>query len=767
MRFGHFRATQSVLEKSQTVNDVNDARFNAVLPDSLASELSGETPIFVMEGDVKADGTFGQSFLVLTPTRVLGLDSDESSVIVPVEDIKSVSTDELFGGARIVVETINGIKVALIHYSRNLISEFAAAARIIEDHSEERPVIFPDLDGSAFSECGIPLEERGGRSPLDMPRWKIVNRMWQYMIPYKGRLFALMLLTTVSVLAQVYTPLLTKQIVDNILKQGDFANSVEPAGNRINLYVALIAIMFVVIFLSRTAANLLKVWVGGRLIADFRAALHQQMQRLTMSYHNQKESGQLIGRVMNDTAELHHFLIEGAPYLFINLLMFVGIGGILLWLHPVLAICVFLPVPFLLGGGAWFWKKLVPLFHKRGNRTNVLYSVLGESVHGVKAVKALGQESRRHRLFTKNNNSLFGVNYQLDGTFAKFFEVMALFMGVGTVSVWYFGSHSILDPDSDFTFGHLIAFISYMAMFYGPLQWFTAVVNWSTHAITASERIFQVLDQEPETYDREGAISLPRAKGEIRFENVRFSYNRGKEIIKGITFDIKPGEMIGLVGKSGAGKSTIINLVCRFYDVDSGALKIDGNDIRDIKLEDWRRNIGIVMQDPFLFSGTISENISYGNPDVDFDEIVRAARAAHAHDFILDKEEGYDTVVGEGGVDLSGGEKQRIAIARAILNDPPILILDEATSAVDSETEKAIQEAIGNLVKGRTTIAIAHRLATLRNASRLIVIENGSIVEHGTHEELMAREEGHFAKLVELQAENNRMRSTQVAYSVD
>lgn len=744
-----------------------DSRFRAELPSSLKIVLKDEVPVFSMESDVLRNGSFGPSFLILTGSRVIGFEEAEDPVIVSIPEIRDVFTDELFGGGRLMVEKENGEKVSLVHFSRNLISEFAAAARIIEDSSEGHEVIFPELEGAAFSDSGVPLEERGGRSPLDMPRWKILRRMAGYLAPYKLQIGALMVLTALSVLAQIWTPLLAKKIIDNILKQGEFANSPEPAGDQINKYVIYFGCAFVIIFLTRTSANLLKVWVGGRLIADFRAALHEQIQRLTMAYHNQKESGQLIGRVMSDTAELYQFLIEGAPYLFINLLMFVGIGAILVSLHPTLALFVFLPVPFLLGGGGWFWKKLVPLFHKRGNRSNLLYSVLGESVRGVKAVKALGQENRRHKQFTKGNDSLFAVSYRVDGTFAKFFEVMALFMGVGTVSVWYFGGHSILDPDSGFTFGKLVAFVSYMAMFYGPLQWFTAVMNWSTHALTASERIFQVLDQKSEVYDRENAISLPKAKGDISFQNVRFSYNRGKEIIKGVSFDIHSGEMIGLVGKSGAGKSTIINLVCRFYDVDSGSIRIDGHDIRDIKLEDWRRNIGIVMQDPFLFSGTITDNIAYGNPDVNFEEVVRAARAAKAHEFILEKEEGYDTVVGEGGVDLSGGEKQRIAIARAILNDPPVLILDEATSAVDSETEKAIQEAIGNLVKGRTTIAIAHRLATLRNASRLIVIDNGKIIEEGSHETLLAKEDGYFAKLVKLQAENNRMHSARTAYSTD
>ncbi|MEO0414786.1 MAG: ABC transporter ATP-binding protein, partial [Verrucomicrobiota bacterium] len=739
-------------------------RFRETLPDSLLSELDGETPQFVMASDTCFDGRFGVTYLVLLKDKALGLSEHETAVALSLSDIDSVSTDELYGGGRVSAKLKDGSAVSLISYSRNLVPEFAAAARLVDDAAKGKDLIFPELDGSAFSESGVPLPERGARSPLDVARWKILTRMAEFIRPYRTKIFLLMALITISVLAQMAVPLLTKYIFDNILKQGVFADSTT-RGEKLNLFVAFMAASFLVVLGTRIYANSIKVWISGRLTADLRSALHRQMQRLSMSYHNRRESGQLIGRVMNDTGELQHFLVDGVPFLFINLLMFIGIGAILLSLHPLLALCVFLPVPLLLGGGTWFWKKLVPLFHKRGNRHSVLHSVLGESIRGVKAVKALGQEERRHSTFTRSNEGLFKVGYKVERTFVQFFEIMTLFMGMGTVAVWYFGGHAILDPDSDFTVGDLIAFIGYMAMFYGPLQWFTAVVNWMTHAFASSERILQVLDQEPEQYDKPDALALTKPEGRIAFEDVRFSYNRGKEIIKGIDFDIEPGQMIGLVGKSGAGKSTIINLVCRFYNVDSGCIRIDGHDIRDIKLEDWRNNIGIVMQDPFLFSGSITENIAYGNPEAEFEDVVRAARAAKAHEFILDKEEGYDTTVGDGGVDLSGGEKQRIAIARAILSNPPVLILDEATRAVDSETEKSIQEAIANLVKGRTTIAIAHRLATLRNADRLFVIEDGQVIESGSHEELLDLEGGHFAKLVRLQNENNRMRSEQSAYS--
>ncbi|HEX5323470.1 MAG TPA: ABC transporter ATP-binding protein, partial [Capsulimonadaceae bacterium] len=286
-------------------------------------------------------------------------------------------------------------------------------------------------------------------------------------------------------------------------------------------------------------------------------------------------------------------------------------------------------------------------------------------------------------------------------------------------------------------------------LIYGPLQWFAQVNNWFSRAMAGAERIFEVMDTDPEPYNREG-VSHP-ITGEVMFEDVRFGYDKSNPVLKGINFTAKPGDMIGLVGKSGAGKSTTINLICRFYEPDAGAIKIDGSDYRNVSLQDMRRQIGIVLQEPFLFNGTISENIAYGKPGASLEEIMEAAKAANAHSFILSKPDGYDTMVGERGAKLSGGERQRVSIARAILHDPRILILDEATSSVDVETEKQIQEAIGRLISGRTTFAIAHRLSTLRNATKLVVLDKGEIVEMGTHAELMEKK-GEFYKLVETQS---------------
>ncbi|MYE88151.1 ABC transporter ATP-binding protein, partial [Candidatus Poribacteria bacterium] len=427
---------------------------------------------------------------------------------------------------------------------------------------------------------------------------------------------------------------------------------------------------------------------------------------------------------------------------------------ILFWMHWQLTLCMLLPVPFIIIWGRLFWRRMRRIFNKHGQSWAHLSARLNEAFAGIHVVKAFAQEMREIGDFEKKNTDLMRISRRTARHWLVFFAVTSFLTGCGGIIIWLVGGSDMLR--GNLTLGTLTAFSGYMWQVYGPLEWLSRVNSWMTRAFAGAERIFEVIDASPEAYDDPEATAIAEIQGRVTFKDVTFGYDKSKPVLHEVDLDVAPGEMVGLVGKSGVGKTTTVNLIARFYDVDRGAIEIDGVDVRNLRLEDLRRQIGIVLQEPFLFSGTIAENIGYGNPGATFEEIMQAAQAANAHDFIVGKADGYDTNVGERGNNLSGGEKQRVSIARAILHNPRILILDEATSSVDVETEKEIQEAVARLVKNRTTFAIAHRLSTLRNANRLVVLDAGRIVEVGTHSELM-KKQGVFYDLVELQQQTSEI----------
>ena len=487
--------------------------------------------------------------------------------------------------------------------------------------------------------------------------------------------------------------------------------------------------------------------VSERIGADLRTTTYEHLLHLSLDYFGGKRTGDLMNRIGSETDRINVFLSLHALDFITDVLMMVMTGVILFSINHWLAIVTLLPLPFI----AWLIHivrdRLRTGFERIDRVWSQVTNVLADTIPGIRVVKAFAQEQREADRFRLANRHNLEVNDRLNRTWSLFSPTVSLLTEIGLLVVWAFGIWLV--AQSQITVGVLTAFIAYIGRFYTRLDSMSRIVSVTQKAAAGAKRIFDILDHVSNVPEPAQPLALGPVRGGIELSHIGFRYGT-RSVIRDLSLNIQPGEMIGLVGHSGSGKSTLVNLICRFYDVSDGAIRLDGTDIRRFKLADYRSQMGLVLQEPFLFFGTIAENIAYGKPQASRAEIVAAARAAHAHDFILRLPQGYDSLVGERGQGLSGGERQRISIARALLIDPRILILDEATSAVDTETEKEIQRALDNLVQGRTTIAIAHRLSTLRKADRLVVMDRGQIVEVGPHDALMAQE-GAYWRLYQAQ----------------
>jgi ATP-binding cassette subfamily B protein len=735
-------ALKSVLQSAGSADEAKRATTN-------------ESVVAWVETDLDAQLHFAKGMIVLTDKRLLASDASRQWMIWPLAAGLTLRHFDHAGVGTLELDDATG-RLASWRFTlaRNVdaVGLLDAFERRIESIVSGRPP--RPREDNVCPQCKAVLEPGEEECPIcareihTPPSTWTLLRLWRFARPYRGQLLAGFLLTLVATAANMVPPYLSIPLMDDVLI---------PYQNGAPIDVMLVSKLLGGLLLAAIAAWALS-WaktyilalVSERIGADLRTTTYEHLMRLSLEYFGGKRTGDLMSRIGSESDRICVFLSLHLLDFATDVLMVVMTAIVLFAINPWLALVTFLPLPFIVWMIHIVRDRLRTGFEKIDRVWSEVTNVLADTIPGIRVVKAFAQEEREAIRFREANKHNLAVNDRLNKIWSLFSPTVSLLTEIGLLVVWGFGIWQV--SKSEITVGVLTAFIAYIGRFYARLDSMSRIVSVTQKAASGAKRIFDILDHVSSVPEPVTPVHLQAVKGEIEIRDIAFRYGN-RSVIRNLNLNIKPGEMIGLVGHSGSGKSTLVNLICRFYDVSEGAIRIDGIDIRSVPVAEYRRHIGLVLQEPFLFFGSIAENIAYGKPDATRGEIVAAARAAHAHEFILRLPQGYDSQVGERGQGLSGGERQRISIARALLIDPRILILDEATSSVDTETEKEIQKALDNLVYGRTTIAIAHRLSTLRQADRLVVMDRGQIVEIGGHDELMARE-GAYYRLYQAQARN-------------
>ncbi len=728
----------------------------ASLPPELRAQLqsAGDEVVLYAYTDIGDDFRLGEAWLVLSQRHVTiaratipgvwELQSLARHDIARIEETQGLSSNAL------ILLGQEGETLAVVRYSHRQRGAVENIRFVLDEAIAGRIVSAANGDEMYLDAVSRPI--RDAQALVARHRSAVLLRLLGYMKPYRRAVAIGMSAAAVITLASLVPPYLAGHVIDRVVKPAqDGAISRNAAAIMAWTAVAAMGALYVL----RQAAALLRLrlmsMLGEWIARDLRAELYEHLQRMSISFFSRKKTGGLITRVTSDTDRLWDFVAFGVVDVSLSLIMLAGLSLVLLSLDWRLGLVMTLPVPLFCWLIYRHGESLNSVFIRAWRKWSAVTDVLSDTIPGIRVVKAFSQEEREIARFGQRNHSVTNEFNRVHGMWTTFWPLLMFGVHATTVAVWAFAVPRLLGTGPELSTGTFVSFLLYTTMFIGPMEIIGQMARTVNRATSSAHRVFEVLDSEPEVRDAPTPLLLEPVNGRVEFENVTFAYDGVRQVLRGITFDVQPGELIGLVGASGGGKSTVVNLIARFYDVNSGTVRIDGIDIRELDSAHYRKQLGMVLQEPYLFHGTVTENIRYGVPEASLREVIAAARVANAHDFICKLGQGYDTIVGERGHTLSGGERQRISIARAVLRDPRILILDEATSSVDTETEREIQQALDRLVAGRTVFAIAHRLSTLRRASRLFVFEDGRIVESGTHRELLGIPDGKYRKLYELQ----------------
>ncbi len=734
---------------------------------------SGEKVYFAIVGDLSKHGRYEESALIVSESKITVCEDGECESVL-LSEISDVSSKRMYGNATLTAKTEGGKRKILFRYTYSVAALCDAAALFI-NHINDGANLYDELSVmevvferalSVCPRCGRTLLHPGAECIMCRSKTKIAKRLLGYMAPEKGKIIFCVFLSLITTAMAIIPPTITGFIVDVVFPGGSGTSGIAPLNFIKDAFVSdagallwAMIVLLLITYILQYGIGIIRSYtfrqLGNRSVARLRNDIYKKAQYLPMSFYDKTSTGSVINRIASDSATLQNFMLRITQEAVVHLFQLVGIVVIMFALNPTLTVLSLIPVVLIAIVTRIFTKKIRPFYRRIWRRWSAVFATLSDTIPCIKVVKSFTGESRSADRFKEKNDEWLEMDRRLAKLTTAFPQIVSFLVTCGSLIIWGVGGAKVIDGSAGFSAGLIVSFISYASMFYNPVTFFANLSDSFQSALASTEKILDILEAPPETQS-DSCVAPTKLDGKIEFLHVSFSFDRTKKVLDDVTLTIEPGDVVGIVGTTGSGKSTLVNLLMRFYDGYSGEILVDGHNIQNFDLSAYRAQIGYVQQEPQMFSDTIYNNIAYSRPDATVEEVFEAADVANAHNFIARQPDGYDTMLGERGVGVSGGEKQRLSIARAVLMNPSILVFDEATAAVDSETEHLIQEAIDRLIKGRTTLMIAHRLSTLKRANKIIVVDGGKIVEFGPPEELLAAK-GKYYKLVEIQSMKNEV----------